>query len=391
MAYVEKRGENRYRVRYRGPGAAERSQTFTGEKAHDRAKAFATEVEHSKIVGAYVDPGRGRMTVNAWGEQWMSGRVHLKPKTVAGYESLWRSRIAPQWSNVPLGRLTNADIASWLASMRRDGLSASRVRQAYHLFSSMLDAAVLDRRLASNPASGIKLPRLPKVERRYLDHDQVARLARAAGDYELLVLVLAYCGLRYGEAAALRVRRVDPMRRRLDIAEAMTTISGRAVFGTPKTHQTRSVPFPGFMHDAIVEHIAGRGPDAFVFAAPRGGVLRDSDFRRKWFDAACVAVGLGEMVDGPNGHQRYVGFTPHALRHTAASIAIASGASVKGVQAMLGHASAAMTLDLYGHLFGDELDAVAEHIDRAAPRAPNLLAAPAISRILAASRGLDAA
>jgi integrase len=78
-----------------------------------------------------------------------------------------------------------------------------------------------------------------------------------------------------------------------------------------------------------------------------------NDFRRRWFDRAARTVGMDGLV-------------PHELRHTAASLAIASGASVKGVQAMLGHASAAMTLDLYGHLFGDELDAVADRLDVAA-------------------------
>jgi integrase len=96
-----------------------------------------------------------------------------------------------------------------------------------------------------------------------------------------------------------------------------------------------------------------RAPENFVFTAPLGGVLRVGNFRRNTFDPAAESVGLGGLV-------------PHELRHTAASIAIASGASVKGVQAMLGHASATLTLDRYGHLFGDELDAVAERIDAAA-------------------------
>jgi integrase len=71
-----------------------------------------------------------------------------------------------------------------------------------------LDAAVRDRRLPA-PAAGVDLPRLPKQERRYLTHAELARLARATGDYELLVLTLGYCGLRWGEAAGLRVQRVD--------------------------------------------------------------------------------------------------------------------------------------------------------------------------------------
>lgn len=109
-----------------------------------------------------------------------------------------------------------------------------------------------DRRISSNPAGVIDLPRLPKGERRYLTHAQLAKLARARGDAELLVLVLGSCGLRYGEAAALRVRRVDTMRRRLDTAEAMTTISGKVEFGTPKTHQARSDPVPAFLKSSDI-------------------------------------------------------------------------------------------------------------------------------------------
>jgi site-specific recombinase XerC len=217
----------------------------------------------------------------------------------------------------------------------------------------MLDAAVRDRRLASNPVAGVDLPRLPRKERRYLDRGEVAGLAEACGPYRPLVLVLAYCGLRWGEAAALRVRRVDTMRGRLDVAESLTEINGEAVFGTPKSHQSRSVPVPAFLRDILAERVAGLDADALVFSAPRGGVLRVGNFRRRYFDRAARAVGLDGLV-------------PHELRHTAASLAIAAGASVKGIQAMLGHASATLTLDQYGHLFGDELDAVADRIDAAA-------------------------
>ncbi len=363
MAHVEKRGQRRYRARYYGPDGKERSRTFATKHEAER---FLTSVEHAKDTGTYVDPTRARMTVGEWGAKWLASRVKLTPKTVAGYESLWRTRIAPRWVDVPLVCVTFADVEAWVASMSAESLSASRIRQAFHLFSSMLDAAARDRRLASNPAKGVGLPRLPESEKRYLDHDQVAQLARATGDYELLVLVLAYCGLRYGEAADLRIRRVDMLRRRLSIVQAMTTISGRAVFGDTKTHQNRSVPFPAFLHAQLAAHIADRAPDDFVFAAPRGGVLRENDFRRRYFDRACVVVGFGEMIDDPNGRKRYVGFTPHELRHTAASLAIAARANIKVVQTMLGHKSATMTWDLYGHLYDDDLNAVAERIDAAA-------------------------
>ena len=172
----------------------------------------------------------------------MAGRVHLKPKTLVGYESLLKTQIRPTWEDVRLIGVTNADVVAWLAQMRSAGLSASRIRQAYHLLHSILDAAVRDRRLPTNPASGVPLPRIPVKERRYLDHTQVGALADACGEHRLLVLVLAYTGLRWGEVAALRVRRVDTMRGRLEVVEAMTEVNGKVVFGTPKTHQVALSP-----------------------------------------------------------------------------------------------------------------------------------------------------
>jgi len=145
----------------------------------------------------------------------------------------------------------------------------------------------------------------------------------------------------------------------------MTEVNGRAVFGAPKTHQRRAVPVPAFPRDDLARACDDKRRDDFVFAAPRGGVLRGGNFRRNTWNDACIAVGLGEMVANDRGGKRYEGLTPHDLRHAAASFAIASGASVKGVQSMLGHQSATQTLDRYAALWGDELDAVAERIDAA--------------------------
>nr|WP_205751916.1 tyrosine-type recombinase/integrase [Cryptosporangium phraense] len=77
---------------------------------------------------------------------------------------------------------------------------------------------------------------------------------------------------------------------------------------------------------------------------------RSPNFRRRSFDKAATAIGLP-------------GLTPHELRHTAASLAVSAGANVKAVQQMLGHASAAMTLDVYAGLFDDDLDTLADRLD----------------------------
>jgi integrase len=105
--------------------------------------------------------------------------------------------------------------------------------------------------------------------------------------------------------------------------------------------------------DALAEACSGKAPTDLVFTAPRGGVLMLRNWRRRAFDPAVQAAGLGEL-------------RPHELRHTAASLAVAAGGNVKAVQRMLGHASAAMTLDVYSGLFDGDLDAVADRLDAAA-------------------------
>jgi integrase len=124
------------------------------------------------------------------------------------------------------------------------------------------------------------------------------------------------------------------------------------VLSTPNTHQSRTVPIPRFLVDELAQLVVGKGPQDLVFTGTKGAVLRLSHFRRSVFIPAVEATGL-------------TGLTPHGLRHTAASLAIASGADVKVVQTMLGHASATMTLDLYGHLYADRLDEIADRMDAA--------------------------
>ena len=128
------------------------------------------------------------------------------------------------------------------------------------------------------------------------------------------------------------------------IAESVTLVGSNQVLGTPKGHEKRAVPIPRFLVDQIADHVRGKAPDDLVFAGVRGGgALRGPIFRRAAFDRAAEASGMP-------------GLHPHELRHTAASLAIAAGADVKVVQKMLGHKSATMTLDQYGHLFDDRLD-----------------------------------
>lgn len=124
------------------------------------------------------------------------------------------------------------------------------------------------------------------------------------------------------------------------------------MWGTPKGHERRNVPVHRFLIDELAAHVVGKPADALVFTATHGGTLRVRNFRRVARDPAAKALGIE-------------GLHPHALRHSAASLALASRADVKVVQQMLGHKSATMTFDLYGHAMGDRLDVVADAMDAA--------------------------
>jgi len=182
--------------------------------------------------------------------------------------------------------------------------------------------------------------------------EELQRLADAAEEYRVMVLVLGLCGLRIGECLALRVRSVDGLRRRLRVTESVSEVGGKLIWSTPKNHQSRDVPMPRALAELVVGETAGKGPNDLVFASPEGNPIRLPNWRRRVWAGAVSRAGLP-------------GLTPHDLRHTAASLAIASGASVKGVQRMLGHKDAAMTLNVYASLFEDDLDLVSERLDAA--------------------------
>lgn len=367
VAKPEKRirnGQVRWYARYRDPDGRQRARTFDNRKD---AVDFLTTVEGAKLTGSYVRPELAKVTVQAWADRWLSGKVDLKPSTRARYEGIVRQHVTPRWGGIELAKVSHSDVQAWVADMSASGSSAATVRKTYRVLSMVLASAVKDGRLNRNPADGVSLPRVVPAERRYLAHAQVAALADAcaagtskyarngerAGN-RLLVLFLAYTGLRFGEVAALRVRRIDFLRRRATVSESVTAVEGVGmVWGTPKGHEAREVPIPTFLLNELAAHVTGKEPDDLVFPGVRsGGPLRSAVFRRGAFGDAAAAIGV------PDLH-------PHELRHTAASLAIASGADVKVVQQMLGHSSAAMTLDVYGHLFGDRLDVVADAMDAA--------------------------
>lgn len=342
-----------WKVRYWRPDGKQASRTLP---KRTQADDFRKAVEHDLLTEHWVDPRLSRTRFDQWAERWMATTTQLKPSTRFGYESLLRTHLLPAFGTAQLRRIQPVDVQTWVADLVAGGLSPSRTRQAYQLLSSIMKSAVVSRYLNASPCIGVRLPRQERREMLFLTADQLARLAAASGEHAPLIYLLGYGGIRWGEAAALRRRRVDVLRGRIELAESAATVAGAIHVGSTKSDQVRTVRIPAFVSELLAEHLAGRSPDpdGLVFVAPEGGPLRHSNFRRRVWLPALPASGVPSTL------------RIHDLRHTAAALMIAEGAHPKAVQSHLGHSSIQVTMNVYGHLLPDDLDRLADDLDRRA-------------------------
>ena len=301
-----------------------------------------------------MDPNAGRVALGAWSDEWLAlVEPDLKPKTRAGYESLLRSRILPTFGAWPIADIRPGDVNAWIADMRRDRLSPSRIRQAHEVLSAMLDVAVRHDRVARNVARGADLPPIRHTEAPYFEPDVVDRIVGAVPErYAGFIAVQGVLGARFGEAAALRRRSVDPLRRRLLVSESLSEVGGRLTFGGTKTHAKRTLPLPAALVTRLeerLEHVEA-DPDALLFTSSNGYPIRHRNFLRRVWHPTLTELGLP-----------LVGM--HALRHSAAARMIDAKWQAIDVQRTLGHRSVAFTLTTYGHLFDEHLDDLAAALE----------------------------
>lgn len=262
-------------------------------------------------------------------------------------------------------RLHHTQRIAGLCQRQGGKLAPSTVLKIVGVLKGICDLAIKDRLIVKAPTDDLALPRRDgRRLHRYLTVEQLLAVADEAGrariqptDRKALVLVLGLCGLRWGEMCGLRVEDVDYGRRRIHVMRNVTRIGSEWTETSPKSHEMRDMPMPSIVGEALLPVLAGKGPSDWVFRdhlgrPPRNQSAAGAKSNRTWFVSACRRAGVEPLP-------------PHDLRHTAASIAVHAGANIKALQRMLGHKSAAMTLDVYADLFDSDLDDVARTIDAA--------------------------
>jgi len=347
------RGRPRWRARYRDPSGRERSKSFARKVDAER---FLVGIEDAKLRGAYVDPAAGKVPFSEWAERWYNTTAALRHTTRRDYRKLLDQQVLPAFAGDSLAGIDALAVREWVADLVAGGLSARRARKAHAVLSQVLASAVEGGRLTRNVAAGMKLPKVQRTEMQFLDAEQVEALAEVIDPrYGTLIRFAAYSGMRPSELAALRVGRLDLLRGTARVVEAAPEVDGHLHWSGVKTHEARTVRLPRSIVEELGGYLAGRphDPEALVFTAPLGAPLRWSKWGKAFFKPALRAAGL------PDGLRLY------DLRHTCASLLIAQGASVKAVQAQLGHATASITLDTYGHLFPSEMEALGDRLEQA--------------------------
>jgi integrase len=285
----------------------------------------------------------------------MATATDLRPNTLALYEYLGRRYLLPALGSMELAKITAIDIRRWLAGMRGTKLSANTVAKAYRLLKHVMTTAADEGLIGRSPCvvKGAGTEHLPEMK--FATVDEVAELADAVGSrYRVLVLLAAFGGLRWGELAGLRRRRVDLLRRTVTVAEIVTEVNGLLDIGPPKTEAgRRTVVLSGFLIDELAAYLDQRGdigPDGLVFPAAEGGLMRRLNFRRRTWERATRAVGVH-------------GLRFHDLRHSAGTLSAVAGATTKELMARMGHSSPRAAL-IYQHATAERDGAIADALDR---------------------------
>ncbi len=350
MIYRTPYGTWRVKVKYRGVVVADKTFDRKGD-------ALRWELEQKRLLqsGEFVSPAAGRITIAELSAEYRDSRKgQVSVRAWESDESALRVHIVPAFGKLPISSISAVQVERFLTDLAvsRSVRTAARVRTTLR---GLFRYAVRTRRIGKSTAEDVPLPRpdsrtgkVVEVDPFPLDVllDVVQKQRETAGRYAEITLVLALTGIRFGELRGLRVRDLVDVPYPGLVVKRSIPQSGRtgAVIerATTKSGRSRLVPLTERVRPVVESWAEGRQPDDLLFPAPEGGYLHAQNWRRavRW-----TTTGLGRR--------------PHDLRHTAASLWIAAGVDIKTVSSWLGHSTAKLTLDTYGHLMGTDADRAA--------------------------------
>ncbi len=341
------------------PGTGKQIQrSFSGKtqkEVREKMQAAAVAVNE----GTYFEPSK--MTLARWSEIWLQEYTgDKKYLTVKHYKAQCKAHIVPSLGALKLSELTTPQIQAFYNGLLRSGMAPKSVRNIHGILTKCLSTAVSVEYIRDNPASRVTLPRVEKKEIRPLTDEQVKDFLRvSAGDeYEILLKVILFTGLRESEAIGLTWDCIDFKAGAVKVCKQLQKrplADGGFTFAPLKNDKARIIRPAPFVMELLErrrrEQAAQRlkaGPlwqgwttseqykTALVFTTVAGGNLSPQTVYNHYKK-------LAAQIGAPESRV-------HDLRHTFAVLSLQNGDDVKTVQGNLGHATAAFTLDVYGHV-----------------------------------------
>lgn len=385
--HIRRRGEGTWELKFdlgTDPLTGKRITRYHSFKGTKRqAEAELIRLKNAANEGTYIDKSKTTVSdyLKRWERDWAA--IHVGPKTLERYKELLRLHVTPHIGALRLQRLRAVNLAELYAKLLREGrqaavgdgdgvgLGARTVGHVHRVLHKAFVVAVEWGEIQQNPADAAAPPKVESVEIEILNEDEVTDTLKKlpkATEMRLVGVLGLGGGLRRGEMLALRYHRIDFEAGKLRIEESLEQTKAGLRFKAPKTKKgRRTIAVPAQVIAEVKAHRKaqqeiwlqlgkGRLPDdALVFADIEGGARSPNAITKAW-SAAIENHKLPKV-------------SLHGLRHTHASQLIASGMDVLTISRRLGHASPAITLTVYGHLFSNTDDRAAEVMDGAFSRA----------------------
>jgi len=354
---VRQRASGRWQARYRHRGVWYSAPTTFDSPA--KARNWLTKQDAAIQEGRWAAPGKGPaavpITLRAYADAWLADR-ELEQTTRDHYAQVLRDHVFPAFGDVPVTAITPPDVRGWHARIgKRTGPTARA--HAYGLLRTILNTAVADELIAANPCrvrGGGQSKRVKRIRPATLAELE-ALVAAMPERYRVMVLLASWCGLRFGELAELRRSDVDVKAGVVHVRRGMVRTSGGRVVKGPKSDAgRRDVTIPPHLLPAVTDHLKAHaqvGAQGLLFPAGHGGHLVPSTLYGVFYPAR-EAAGRPDL--------RF-----HDLRHTGATLAAATGATLAELMARLGHSTPGAAMR-YQHASADRDRVIAEALSKLA-------------------------
>ncbi len=359
---IRQRPDGRWEARFtvgRDPGTGKQIQRSVYGSTQKEVRQKLAQAVAALDNGDYFEPAK--MTLARWVEIWLEEYTgDKKYLTVKHYKAQCRAHIVPSLGAVKLSELTTPQIQAFYNHLQREGLASKSVRNIHGILTKCLSTAVQVGYLRNNPASAVTLPKVVKKDIQPLTDEQVRDFLRvsAADEYEILLKVILFTGLRESEAIGLTWDCIDFKAGTVTICKQLQKrplSDGGFTFAPLKNDKTRIIKPAA----SVIALLSRRWKEQTEQRLRAGEAWQGWQSAEEQKAALVFTTLTGTNLSPQTVYNHYKKLSAqigapdsrvHDLRHTFAVLSLQNGDSVKTVQGNLGHATAAFTLDVYGHV-----------------------------------------